>query len=97
MTESANWTSGSNSGGGTVPGDKSQPTEKQQEGTIMTEAAHKSAKICHSNNPANLQGDAHSVRRLTLAWNWEEIRETSEIFLSIIKMILVIKMKGEGG
>lgn len=63
----------------------------------MTEAAHKSAKICHSNNPANLQGDALSVRRLTLAWNWEEIRETSEIFLSIIKMILVIKMKGEGG
>lgn len=45
-----------------MPGDKSQPTEKQQEGTVMTGAAHECAKICHSNNPANLQGDAHSVR-----------------------------------
>lgn len=46
-----------------MPSDKSQPTEKQQEGTIMTGAAHESAKICHSYNPANLQGDAHSARR----------------------------------
>lgn len=29
----------------------------------MTGAAHESAKICHSNNLANLQGDARSVRR----------------------------------
>lgn len=55
--------SGSNREGGTAPSDKSQPTEKQQEGTIMTRAAHESAKICHSNSLANLQGDAHSVRR----------------------------------
>lgn len=55
--------SDSNRGGGTAPSDKSQPTEKQQEGTIMTGAAHESAKICHSNSPANLQGDAHSARR----------------------------------
>lgn len=47
-------------GGGTAPSDKSQPTEKQQEGTIMTEAAHESTKICHSNRPADLQGDAHT-------------------------------------
>lgn len=43
--------------GGTVPSDKSQPAEKQQEGTVMTGAAQQSAKICHSNKPANLQGD----------------------------------------
>lgn len=43
--------------GDTVPSDKSQPTEKQQEGTVMTGAAQQSAKICHSNKPANLQGD----------------------------------------
>lgn len=41
MSESANWTTeGRGGGGGTVPSDKSQPTEKQQEGTIMTGPAH---------------------------------------------------------
>lgn len=39
-SESANWTSSSNREVGDGPGDKSQTTEKQQEGAIMTGAAH---------------------------------------------------------
>lgn len=35
----------------------------------MTGAARGSAKICHFYNPANLQGDAHTVRRHDTALN----------------------------
>lgn len=38
----------------------------------MTGAAHECAKICHSYNPANLQGDAHSSQE---AGHWHEPRK----------------------
>lgn len=61
VSESANWTT---EGGGTAPSDKSQPTEKQQEATIMTGAAHEKCQNLSFLQAGQFAGRCtHSFRR----------------------------------
>lgn len=56
------------------------PQRNNRRGQRWQGQLHESAKICHSHNPANLWGDAHSARSLDTEsgqrkWGFEGIRE----------------------